>query len=150
MVNTLSSKDLERLLRFALDPVRQSQGGQLALTLLDIEQIMGEGKLGPDGALREDARRVKRPAVRRAGAKQGHWELTQGAYWATYNERIEVPEGALLVLQPHPALLRNGVWHPTMAVRDWDRDGGGVLLVVSARGVRVEESTPISVGFVIT
>lgn len=144
----LSSNRLLDLLRFASDPRRQTEGGRLTLTVLEVEQISGEASLSPDVEAVQEARRIKRPARRRADEERGFWELTQGTYWVTFNERIEVPPDGALLIQAHPDLLRNGVWHPTLMVRNWDREGGGVLMVVMARGVKISEGSPISVGYV--
>lgn len=145
----LGADEIGRILRFAVDQGSQLQGDTLTLTLLDVEQIMGEGSLGSADAEPEDARRIKRPAKRSSGQNRGSWDLAQGSYWVTYNERIEIPAAGLLVLQPHVNLLRNGVWHPTLVIRNWDDQMEGMLLTVAARGVKVEENTALSIAHVL-
>ncbi|UCF31439.1 MAG: hypothetical protein JSV26_03200 [bacterium] len=140
-----SRDDLKNILRFAVDPDAQTTGGRITLTLLDVEQIMGEGRLDSSGRASENARRIKRPARRAAEEDLGWWDLAQGSYWVAYNERVDVPDGHLLLIQPHVSLMKNGLWHPTVAVEDWDSQMEGMLLLVSSRGVMVSENAPLSV-----
>ena len=141
--------DLKGLLRFATNPESQTENDRITLTVLDVEQIMGEGRIDPDEGKAEEARRVKRPLRKSSQDPAGNWDLVQGAYWVTYNETVEIPDGGSFFLQPHEALMRNGLWHPTLVVRDW-AEVSGVLLVVTARGVRLMEGAPISTGFIVT
>lgn len=140
---------LREMLRFAPDPEMQTDGDRIVLTILDIMQIVGEGRIDPDVNMAEEARQIKRPSRKSTRDAAGSWDLAQGAYRVTYNETVQVPDGASLILQPHDTLMRNGLWHPTLFVRDWS-EVNGVLLVVSAKGVRIMEGSPISTGFVVT
>jgi deoxycytidine triphosphate deaminase len=142
--------DLVKILRFAADPDAQTADGRLTLTLGDVEQIMGEGRLDLSGGRSEDARRIKRPAKKASGDDLGWWDLGQGSYWVRYNEIVEIPPGHLLVLQPHVRLMRNGVWHPCVLLEDWEEQMDGVMLTVSTRGVRLSENAPVSTGILIT
>ncbi len=139
---------LKELFRFARDLDKQTEGDRLTLTILDILQIVGEGCIDINGTSSEEARRVKRPSRKSTRDPSGYWDLTQGAYWVSYNESVQIPDGSSLVLQPHQSLLINGLWHPTLIVRDW-AEVSGILLVVSAKGVRVIEGAPISTGYII-
>ena len=94
------------------------------------------------------ARRIKRPLRKSNRDAVGNWDLVQGAYWMTCNETVQIPAAAALILQPHQELMENGLWHPTLVVRDW-AEFAGVLLVVSAKGVRIMEGAPISTGFIV-
>jgi deoxycytidine triphosphate deaminase len=141
--------DLKKFLRFARDPEGQVVDDRIILTVLEVTQIVGEGRIDFDEGRGEEARRVKRPSRKSSQDPVGNWDLTQGAYWVTYNETVQIPDGGSLLLQPHQALMRNGLWHPTLVARDW-AEVSGVLLVVTARGVRLMEGAPISTGFIIT
>ena len=145
----IGTGDLKKLLRFARDPEEQVKDDRIILTVLEVTQIVGEGRIDLDEGNAEEARRVKRPSRKSSQDPVGNWDLTQGAYWVTYNETVQIPDGGSLLLQPHQALMRNGLWHPTLVVRDW-AEVSGVLLVVTARGVRLMEGAPISTGFIIT
>ncbi len=145
----LTDVELRGILQFAPDPEAQTTDGRLIFTLMRIEQILGEGKVAvsPEGS--EDARRVKRPARGSTGDESdAWWELGEGSYLITYNEKLDVPEGGTLVIQPHASVMKNGLWHPTLFVRDWDRDMEAVLMVVSVRGLRIQENSPVSVGYI--
>ena len=144
----VGTDDLKELIRFAVDSNRQTEGDRLTLTVLDIMQIAGEGRIDPDESKAEEARRIKRPSRRSSSDPVGNWDLTQGAYWVTYNESVLIPDEGFLILQPHQALMKNGLWHPTLVVRDWS-EMNGVLLVVSAKGVRMMEGAPLSTGFIV-
>ena len=144
-MKVIPSEELEKLLRFAPDPVSQTARNRLALTLLEIYQIVGEAVVDRYPDTVQEARRIKRPARKTAGAAAGHWDLVQGAYWATYNETVNIPEEAVLFLESHPSLHRNGVFHASAIVTDWS-EISGVLLMVGSRGVRLTEGAPISVG----
>lgn len=146
----LTDKELKNILRFAPDPGNQALDGKLVFTLMKIDQILGEGRIAdsPEGS--EDARLVKRPS--RVSSKDeggAWWELVQGSYLVTYNETVEVPEDGILVIQPHPSAMKNGLWHPTLFVRDWDRDMEAVLMVVSVKGLKIQENSPVSVAHVL-
>ena len=65
----------------------------------------------------------------------------------TYNETVQIPEEASMILQTHEVLMKNGLWHPTRVIRDWEAFEG-VLLVVQAKGVKLMEGSPISTGYV--
>jgi deoxycytidine triphosphate deaminase len=145
----IGTSDLKKLLRFARDPDGQVKDDRIILTVLEVTQIVGEGRIDLDESKTEEARRVKRPSRKSSQDPVGNWDLTQGGYWVTYSETVQIPDGGSLLLQPHQALMRNGLWHPTLVVRDW-AEVSGVLLVVTARGVRLMEGAPISTGFIIT
>lgn len=145
----LEPGELTSLLRFAAHPDKQVEAGWLTLTLLEVQQIMGEGRLDFDGEDSEDARRIKRPARSAAGEDAGWWDLGQGTYWVTCRERVEIPLGCVLIMQPHTRILRNGLWHPTMLIRDWDREMEGIMLSVMSRGVRIRENAPVSSGLIL-
>ena len=144
----IGTTDLKKLLRFARDPDGQVKDDRIILTVMEVTQIVGEGRIDLDEGKAEEARRVKRPSRKSSQDPVGNWDLTQGAYWVTYNETVQIPDGGSLLLQPHLALMRNGLWHPTLVVRDW-AEVSGVLLVVTARGVRLMENAPLSTGFII-
>lgn len=139
------SDELVEYLRFAADPDGQTAHNRLILTLLDIYQIVGEAEVGryPDKV--EQARRIKRPSRKTAGAAFGHWTLVEGVYWITYNEAVIIPEGTVLFLENHPSLMENGVLQNSRYVLDWS-DVSGALLMVGARGVKLSEGAPVSVG----
>jgi deoxycytidine triphosphate deaminase len=141
--------DLRGLLRFAPDTNGQTVNDRLVLTVLDILQIVGEGVISSEETSAEVARQVKRPSRKSSRDLAGYWDLTQGPYWVTYNETVHIPEGSSLVLQPHETIMRSGLWHPTLVVRDW-AELSGILLVVTARGVRMMENSPLSTGFMVT
>lgn len=141
----IPSKGLGKLLRFAPDPISQTARDRLTLTLLEIYQIIGEAVVDRYPDTVEEARRIKRPAKKAAGAAVGHWDLVQGTYWVTYNETVNIPEDTVLFLESHPSLHRNGVFHASATITDWS-EISGVLLMVGARGVRLTEGAPISVG----
>ncbi len=145
----IETDELKGLLRFATDPEGQTKNDRITLTVLDIMQIMGEGRIDRDEVKGEEARRVKRPSRKSSRDPVGYWDLAQGAYWVTYNETVEIHDEVSLILQPHQALMRNGLWHPTLVVQDW-KEVSGILLVVTARGVRLMEGAPLSTGFIVT
>jgi len=140
--------DLKGLVRFASDPGKQTEDDRLILTILDLFQIVGEGRIDFRKGEDDVARRIKRPSRRSSNDPAGYWDLGQGAYWGTYNEAVQIPEGCSLFLQPHDSLMQNGLWHPTLLVRTW-AELPGVLLVVNSKGVRMMEGAAISTGFII-
>jgi len=148
-LKAIKTDELKKLIRFAPDPTGQTKNDRILLTILDVMQIVGEGRIDQDEDKNEEARRVKRPSRKSSQDPVGNWDLTQGAYWVTYNETVQIPVGASLILQPHETLMKNGLWHPALVVRDW-AEVSGILLVVTARGVRIVENAPISTGFIIT
>jgi len=145
----LSTGELSGLLRFAADPEKQIEDGRITLTLLEVQQIMGEARLDFEDRESEDARRIKRPARSTAGEESGWWDLGQGVYWVTLRERVEIPQGCAFFLQPHSRILRNGLWHPTVLIRDWDQEMDGIMLSVLSRSVRIRENSPVSSGMIL-
>jgi hypothetical protein len=145
----IGTDSLKELLRFAPDLEKQTRGDRIVFTMLDIMQITGEGRIDPDENRSEPARRIKRPLRKSARDAAGNWDLSQGVYWVTCSETVQIPDGAALILQPHQQLMENGLWHPTLVIRDWE-EFSGVLLVVQAKGVRIMEGAPISTGFIVT
>jgi len=145
----VGTDDLKGLLRFATNPEGQTENDRIVLTVLGVMQIVGEGRIDPNEDMSEEARQVKRPLRKSSQDATGNWDLAQGPYWVTYNESVQIPDGGFLILQPHQALLKNGLWHPTLIVRDW-AEVPGILLTVAARGVRLMEGAPLSTGFIVT
>jgi len=143
----LDSEGLKGLVQSAADTDQQTSGGKVTLTLRDVLQITGEGRVAPDSGEEDLARTIKRPARRTAGDPAGYWELAQGVYRMTYNESVRIPDDGALILQPCEGIMINGLWHPTLVVRDW-AEMKGVLLTVGARGVRLEEGAPVSTGYI--
>jgi len=148
MMKVLGIEELKVALRFSHDPARQVKDDRIMLTVLDIMQIVGEGRIDIDESKAEEARTIKRPSRRSSSDPVGYWDLAQGAYWVTYNETVQIPDAGSLLLQPHQMLMKNGLWHPTLFVRDW-AEVTGILVVVTARGVRMMEGAPISTGFIV-
>ncbi len=145
----LTDTELMKIFRFAPDLEVQTLDGRLVFTLMKIQQILGEGRIAVSSSESEDARCVKRPVRGATGeGNQAWWDLGQGSYLITYNETVDLPEGGSLIIQPHASAMKNGLWHPTLFVRDWDRDMEAVLMVVSVRGLRIQENSPVSVGYV--
>ncbi|UCG38175.1 MAG: hypothetical protein JSV00_08220 [bacterium] len=147
-MSVVGSDELRGLVRFAVDLGKQTVGDRLTLTLLDVVQIAGEATVGPEPEMVEEARRIKRPARKGSSDAMGAWDLVQGAYLVTYNESVRIPEGCLLFLEAHPLLQENGVWHPTRVLREWDTSLH-TLLIVTARGIRLMENSPVSVGLMV-
>lgn len=139
------SGELKDHVRFAADPDGQTSGDRLTLTLLDIYQVLGEAQVGRFPDRTEEARRIKRPARKTAGAAVGHWDLVPGAYWATYNETVFIPKDTVLFLENHPSLMENGVQQSSRFVLDWS-EVSGTLLVVGTRGIKLSEGAPVSIG----
>ncbi len=180
-MKVFSPEEMASLLRFSPHPGRAPADGWAVFTILDLEQVAGEGRVDGEGRSEDLARRVRRPARVEEGpsthsalrqaqgsgsstgslrqaqggagqsglAGEGWWELAAGVYLARFNERLAVPPGALLVLQPHPLLLANGVWHLPLLLRAEKDLEEGVMLVVSARGVKIRENAPLSRGMLI-
>jgi hypothetical protein len=146
-----TAEELSSLLRFSPHPRRALTDGWVVFTILDLDQLAGEGKVDGEGRPEDMARRVKRPSRVEAGgaAGEGWWELASGIYHARYNERLAAPPGSLLVLQPHPYLLANGVWHLPLLLRSEKDLEEGVMLVVAARGVKLRENAPLSRGMLV-
>jgi len=155
-MRTLSPAELSPLVRFSPRPGRAIEEGGAVLTLLELSQIVGEGAVDLEEGDDEAARTVKRPARvegsgegSSAGSGQGWWELASGLYLARVNERIAFPPGSLLLLQPHPRILANGVWHLPAFLRSEREMERGILLVVGAKGVRLRENAPVSLATVL-
>jgi secondary thiamine-phosphate synthase enzyme len=145
-ITVAGTGNTQDLVRFAPDPEVQTANDLLTLTLLEVFQIVGEARIGHDPDMVEEARRIKRPVRKSTGAQEGYWDLIQGAYWVTYTETVRIPESTLLYLEAHPVLTNNGVWHNPRFIKNWD-DVSGTLLVVAARGVRIVEGSPLSIGW---
>lgn len=144
-MKVISSEELRVLIRFAVDLEAQTTEDRLTLTLQEIHQVVGEARIDRYPDMVDNARRIKRPAKKMIDAKAGHWDLVQGVYWVTYNETVSIPEGSMLFLENHPSLAENGVMQTSRSVLSWD-EVSGTLLTVGARGVRLTEGAPISVG----
>lgn len=147
----LSPAELSPLVRFSPRPDRTIEDGAVLFTLLDLSQIVGEGRIDLEGFPEDLARTVKRPAkVAEGGAAgEGWWELAAGTYLARFNERVRTPPGSLLLVQPHPRLVQNGAWHLPVFWRTPEEQERGLLLVVGSKGVKVRENAPVSLATVL-
>ena len=114
------------------------------LTVASISIVEKEGDIDFGGSEEKEALIEKiEPVKRSEGDEYGWWELVAGEYLIEYNEKIEIPEHSMGIIQSLPRTLKAGVCHTTMMLSPGDKLDG-MVLSVGKYGFNVKENARIS------
>jgi deoxycytidine triphosphate deaminase len=120
------------------------------LTVAEVHEVTGSGAVDFGGSEEERAPRKPLGAQKQnPDDDYGWWELPAGAYVFRCNERLNLSEGGLAFVQPHPRLIRAGAYHPSIYLSadsaDQASDSGlEITVTVGARGIRIKENARVS------
>ncbi len=115
------------------------------LTVKQIYSLDGKGSLDFGGSeLNLAKRKPLLPKKRHPDDEYGWWNLSQGTYLVEFNERIELREKEIAILQPREELLRNCSFHPLRIIIPEEKPSF-IPLNVGCQGIDIKQNARISV-----
>ncbi len=121
------------------EPTQVREDGAVDLTVAEIYEIDGPGRVDFGGGELEDARLEPHERVwRHEEDDYQWWHLEAGTWLLEYNESLDAEERPLL--QPREAIVERGASHPTIRVSSLPR----VPLTVGGAGIRIKDNARVS------
>lgn len=118
----------------------QSEGAGFDLTVADVHEVTGPGRVDFGGGELEPADVAPHASERRDPEDDYEWwHLAPGQYLLEYNESV-ASDDVRFTLQTRDALLARGAAHPTLHVTALPR----VPLSVGGAGLRLKENARVS------
>lgn len=137
-------EDIASLVKGLISEKHQVRPYGVDLTVGKISAVKKEGDLDFGGSEEKEALTEElKPAKRTPDDKYGWWNLTAGEYIVKFNERVEVPENSLCILQPLLRTMKAGVMHPTLLLMSGEKIDE-VVLLVGKSGLNIKENARIS------
>lgn len=137
----MDAKELAQVLDDLIHEETQVHDGGVDLTVGQIHALRSPGELDFGGSELEPARTDELPTKKRdPDDDHGWWELGEGHYLIGYNESLSL-EHRSLQLEPRPALLAAGAFHPTVTVT---KALPRLPLVVPGPGLLIKENARLS------
>ncbi|MEF8777053.1 MAG: dCTP deaminase [Haloarculaceae archaeon] len=117
----------------------QTEGRGLDLTVTDVHEVTGPGRVDFGGGELEDAETTRHDRqYRNPDDEYEWWHLEAGQYLIEYNESLA--DGATAAVQTREELLARGAFHPTLEVASLAR----IPLGVGGAGLRLKENARVS------
>ncbi len=122
-----------------VDPQVQLQPNGIDLRVDRVQRLTSPGLLGAADGVREPASREEvQPDA------DGWWDLHQGAYVVTYQEKVNLPTDLMALARPRSSLLRSGVAiHTAVWDAGYSGRGEGLLAVLNHRGYRLQRGARV-------
>lgn len=137
----MKGKQLQARLDGIVHAETQRRERAFDLTVAQVQEVTAPGRLDFGGGEQAAAPAEPVPTEKRdPDDDYGWWDLDEGVYRITYNERLTL-EDARVVLQPRTALVEQGLSHPTMVLED---SLPRVPLTVPPSGARLKENARVS------
>lgn len=128
----------EHVTDFVHEPT-QTEGTGVDLTVAEIHEVIGPGRIDFGGGELEPAETVAHASQPRAPDDEYEWwSLSAGQYLLTVNESLT--GDATVRLQPRTELLERGASHPTLQVEELPR----VPLSVGGAGIEIKANARVS------
>ena len=122
-----------------VDVATQLQPNGIDVRLGRVQRLTSPALLGA-------ADNVREPSARedvRADA-DGWWDLHQGVYVITYQEKVNLPADVMALSRPRSSLLRSGVAvHGAIWDAGYSGRGEGLLAVMNPRGYRIQRGARV-------
>jgi dUTP pyrophosphatase len=104
-----------------------------------VQRLTTSARLGTADASREAATRETLDAD-----PDGWWDLDEGAYVITYQERVNLPPDLVALSRPRSSLLRSGVAiHGAVWDAGYSGRGEGLLVVMGRHGYRLQRGARV-------
>ncbi|WP_324665548.1 dCTP deaminase/dUTPase family protein [Haloarcula sediminis] len=117
----------------------QTEGDGFDLTVAEVFEVVGPGRIDFGGGELEPATTVAHDAEKRDPDDDYEWwELGAGQYLLAFNESLTGE--ATVTVQPRTELLERGATHPTLCVAELPR----VPLSVGGAGLKLKENARVS------
>lgn len=122
-----------------IDIATQLQPNGIDLRVERVQRLTSAARLGSADAEREPAAREGVDAD-----PEGWWDLDQGAYVITYQEKVNLPADLMALSRPRSSLLRSGVAiHSAIWDAGYCGRGEGLLAVMGRHGYRLQRGARI-------
>ena len=119
----------------------QTEGPALDLTVADVYEVTGPGRVDFGGGELDAAETEPWPSEKHSPEDEYEWwTLPAGQYLLEYNERLTPPDGTRLVVQTRAEVRARGAFHPTLHVHTLGR----VPLSVGGAGLTLKENARVS------
>jgi len=143
-VNFCSGREIAGFATGLVSEEHQVKPYGLELTVAKVFIVKKEGDIDFGGSEEKEALIEElEPGKRSPGDKYGWWALTSGEYLIEYNEKIEVPEGCMAIIQTLQRTLKAGVIHPTVVLTPGEKVRK-MLLQVGKSGFNIKENARVS------
>lgn len=123
----------------------QIEQDKVYLTVKQIYLLGEKGRLDFSGKELSVAKRKSiSPEKKLPEDKYGWWKLNQGTYLIEFNERVNLNEEEVAILQPREELLQNCCFHPFLILTSKDKISP-IPLSVGCRGMEIKQNARVSV-----
>ncbi len=123
----------------------QTGENKVYLTVKQIYSLDGKGSLDFGGSeLNLAKRKPLLPKKKLTEDKYGWWNLNQGIYLVEFNERMELKEKEIAILESRQELLQNGCFHPLRIMTPQEKLSF-MPLNVGYQGINIKQNARISV-----
>ncbi|MFH1552525.1 MAG: dCTP deaminase [Candidatus Omnitrophota bacterium] len=144
MMNFCTGKEILGFAGKLISEKHQAKLYSLDLTVAKVFALAKGGDIDFGGSEEKEALTEEvKPVKKDAEDKYGWWHLTEGEYLVEFNEKPEIPENHIGILQPLERTLKAGGVHPTLLLSPGQR-ASSALLVVGKSGFNVKENARIS------
>lgn len=122
---------------------KQTKPHSLDLTVKGVYEIKSKSSLDFSGSeyMASEVSKIK-PEKKDLGDEYGWWNLKEGTYLITLNEKVD-EIGGIGFISPHPKLLKAGASHPTLVTLEW-KDDYILVLHVPENGLGLKENSRVS------
>jgi dUTP pyrophosphatase len=122
-----------------IDIATQLQPNGIDLRVERIQRLTTSARLGRADASREPAARETLETD-----ADGWWDLDQGAYVITYEEKVNLPSDLMALSRPRSSLLRSGVAiHGAIWDAGYSGRGEGLLVVMDRHGYHLQRGARV-------
>ncbi len=116
----MQGKQIEERLSGIVHAETQRHEHAFEVTVSTVHRLEEPARVDFGGGEHVDAKRTPLETRKRdPDDDHGWWDLEAGTYMVTFNETLRLEQGDdPLLLQPRPSLVRQGIHHPTLIVRE--------------------------------
>jgi deoxycytidine triphosphate deaminase len=133
--------DLTALVDGIVHEPTQTEGPGLDLTVAEIHEVTGPGRVDFGGGELEPAETEPHDRqYRNEDDDYQWWHLDAGQYLLSFNESLALPDDMVATVQTRDAVRERGAFHPTLHVAELGR----VPLSVCGAGLRIKENARVS------
>ena len=143
-MSIISGEDCLKFLENMVYEKTQVQKYGVDLTVKDIYVLENPGSMDFGGSELEIADKRRSILEKRDPAdKYAWWNLQPGDYLLEYNEKLNLQEGMIALLQPKQELMRNGSHHPPLILTHEDQLQT-IILSVGSSGINIKQNARVS------
>lgn len=143
-MNILSGSNTASMIENLIHDDTQVHQKKVDLTVSEVYKFSTPGQLDFGGGEYKPAECSQMETEKKhADDDYGWWQLAEGTFKLQFNETIQLDEGNLGLIQPHPRLLNVGAHHPTLLLlpEEIDKDSPFIIpFTVDSYGCNLKEN----------